>query len=252
MAGTMASLGRPGTHRGGTADGRRVPDSDQLASGVASPRAHHGAGELGARGHGLRGARGPEEAAGPVSQRAHAPRVDHRRAGAGGQLPRRRPPLSSTGRAAEFIPGPARAAPGPAPGAPGGAAARDHEPDPVAVGGRPGPGLGHRRDRGADPGRADRGRGPAGPARGEPAGPGPAAGQHRRVRGHPRGGPVGRDQLMAAAGVSALQVLLAPENAAVYGYGLAGAQLSGSLLATATQDWNLHRTSQVTVSARVT
>ena len=59
---------------------------------------------------------------------------------------------------------------------------------------------------------------------------------------------------MAATGtgVTALQALLAAENAAVYGYGLAGAQLSGSLLTTATQDWNLHRTGQATVSAMIT
>ena len=59
---------------------------------------------------------------------------------------------------------------------------------------------------------------------------------------------------MAATGtgITALQALLAAENAAVYGYGLAGAQLSGSLLTTATQDWNLHRTGPATVSAMIT
>lgn len=59
---------------------------------------------------------------------------------------------------------------------------------------------------------------------------------------------------MAAAdqGLAALQSLLAAENAAVYGYGLAGAQLSGDLLSTATQDWNLHRAARVTVSAMIT
>ncbi|HEY0718051.1 MAG TPA: ferritin-like domain-containing protein [Streptosporangiaceae bacterium] len=51
--------------------------------------------------------------------------------------------------------------------------------------------------------------------------------------------------------MTALQALLAAENAAVYGYGLAGAQLSGSLLTAAQQDWNLHRAAQATVSAMV-
>ena len=57
---------------------------------------------------------------------------------------------------------------------------------------------------------------------------------------------------MAAPGLTALQALLAAENAAVYGYGLAGAQLSGDQLSTATQDWNLHRAARVTVSAMIT
>ena len=54
------------------------------------------------------------------------------------------------------------------------------------------------------------------------------------------------------AGLAALQALLTAENTAVYGYGLAGAQLSGDQLTTATQDWNLHRAARVTVSAMIT
>jgi hypothetical protein len=53
-------------------------------------------------------------------------------------------------------------------------------------------------------------------------------------------------------GVQALQGVLAAENAAVYGYGLAGAQLSGSQLTTAQQDWNLHRAGGVSVSSMIT
>jgi hypothetical protein len=53
-------------------------------------------------------------------------------------------------------------------------------------------------------------------------------------------------------GVQALQGVLAAENAAVYGYGLAGAQLSGSQLTTAQQDWNLHRAAGVSVSSMIT
>jgi hypothetical protein len=56
----------------------------------------------------------------------------------------------------------------------------------------------------------------------------------------------------AAQTVTALQAVLAGENAAVYGYGLAGAQLSGSLYTTAQQDWNLHRAARVTVSSMIT
>ena len=52
--------------------------------------------------------------------------------------------------------------------------------------------------------------------------------------------------------VTALQGVLAAENAAVYGYGLAGAQLSGSLYTTAQQDWTLHRGARTTVSAMIT
>ena len=55
-----------------------------------------------------------------------------------------------------------------------------------------------------------------------------------------------------APAVTALQGVLAAENAAVYGYGLAGAQLSGSLYTTAQQDWTLHRTSRTTVSSMIT
>ena len=52
--------------------------------------------------------------------------------------------------------------------------------------------------------------------------------------------------------VAALQAVLAAENAAVYGYGLAGAQLTGSQYTTAQQDWNLHRAARATVSSMIT
>lgn len=54
------------------------------------------------------------------------------------------------------------------------------------------------------------------------------------------------------AAVGALQAVLAAENAAVYGYGLAGAQLSGGQYTAAQQDWNLHRAARATVSAMIT
>ena len=54
------------------------------------------------------------------------------------------------------------------------------------------------------------------------------------------------------AGAGALQALLAAEDVAVYGYSLAGAQLSGSAYTTAQQDWNLHRAARTTVSSMIT
>ena len=57
---------------------------------------------------------------------------------------------------------------------------------------------------------------------------------------------------LAAQALAALQGVLAAENAAVYGYGLAGAQLSGSLYTTAQQDWTLHREAATTVSSMIT
>ena len=57
---------------------------------------------------------------------------------------------------------------------------------------------------------------------------------------------------MTATGVAALQALLEAENEAVYGYGLAGAQLSGDQLTAATRNWNLHREAQATVAAMIT
>jgi Domain of unknown function (DUF4439) len=57
---------------------------------------------------------------------------------------------------------------------------------------------------------------------------------------------------VTAQAVTALQGVLAAENAAVYGYGLAGAQLSGSLYSTAQQDWTLHRAGGTTVSSMIT
>ena len=52
--------------------------------------------------------------------------------------------------------------------------------------------------------------------------------------------------------VGALQAVLAAENATVYGYGLAGAQLTGSQYTTAQQYWNLHRAARATVSSMIT
>ena len=44
----------------------------------------------------------------------------------------------------------------------------------------------------------------------------------------------------AAGAVSALQAALAAEDAAIFGYGVAGAHLSGSSQSAAAQDWTRH------------
>jgi hypothetical protein len=49
--------------------------------------------------------------------------------------------------------------------------------------------------------------------------------------------------------VAALQAALAAENAAIFGYGVAGAYLSGGQRATATAYWNVHRSAGDTLAA---
>ena len=56
----------------------------------------------------------------------------------------------------------------------------------------------------------------------------------------------------AAADVTALQAALSAENAAVYGYGLAGATLSGGQLNAARRDWTVHRVAGATLSDMIT
>ena len=52
--------------------------------------------------------------------------------------------------------------------------------------------------------------------------------------------------------VSALQGALAAEDAAVFGYGVAGAHLSGSRQAAAEQDWTGHNQARDTLAAMIT
>jgi hypothetical protein len=47
--------------------------------------------------------------------------------------------------------------------------------------------------------------------------------------------------------ISALQAALAAEHAAVYGYGVAGAYLTGTAVVTATADWNAHQIARDTL-----
>ena len=62
----------------------------------------------------------------------------------------------------------------------------------------------------------------------------------------------GREDAAGSADIAALQSVLAAENAAIYGYGLAGAQLTGGLLSAAQQDWTVHRVARATLSAMIT
>ena len=52
--------------------------------------------------------------------------------------------------------------------------------------------------------------------------------------------------------MSALQGALAAENAAIFGYGVAGAHLSGSRQAAAEQDWTGHNQARDTLAAMIT
>jgi hypothetical protein len=51
--------------------------------------------------------------------------------------------------------------------------------------------------------------------------------------------------------VPALQAALAAEDAAIFGYGVAGAHLSGSKLATAEQDWTRHNQARDVLAAMI-
>jgi hypothetical protein len=51
--------------------------------------------------------------------------------------------------------------------------------------------------------------------------------------------------------VPALQAALAAENAAIFGYGVAGAHLKGSSLAAAEQDWTRHNEARDTLAAMI-
>ena len=57
--------------------------------------------------------------------------------------------------------------------------------------------------------------------------------------------------MTATTAVSALQAALAAENAAIFGYGVAGAHLAGSSLATAEQDWTGHNEARDTLTAMI-
>jgi uncharacterized protein DUF4439 len=60
------------------------------------------------------------------------------------------------------------------------------------------------------------------------------------------------DLTTAPSGLQALQDALAAENAAIYGYGVAGAMLSGEDKASALTDWRLHQEARDTLQAMIT
>jgi len=72
---------------------------------------------------------------------------------------------------------------------------------------------------------------------------GAAAGGTRQAAGRPA---------TPAAAVGALQAALAAEHAAVYGYGVAGAHLSGARRRAAAQDWQIHEASRDALAAMIT
>jgi len=77
--------------------------------------------------------------------------------------------------------------------------------------------------------------------------PGLAAGAAARGAGQAAGRPAAR-----SAAVGALQAALAAEHAAVYGYGVAGAHLSGARQRAAAQDWQIHQASRDALAAMIT
>src|ERR1700736_3159351 len=57
--------------------------------------------------------------------------------------------------------------------------------------------------------------------------------------------------MTASTAVSALQAALAAENATIFGYGVAGAHLTGNSLAAAEQDWTTHNEARDTLAAMI-
>jgi hypothetical protein len=56
---------------------------------------------------------------------------------------------------------------------------------------------------------------------------------------------------VVSAAVAALQATLAAENAAIFGYGVAGAHLTGNRQAAAGQDWTGHNQARDTLTAMI-
>ncbi len=86
-----------------------------------------------------------------------------------------------------------------------------------------------------------------------------AGGPHERLHppagggsGRPRGRAGGGAAAASSAAVGALQAALAAEHAAVYGYGVAGAHLSGARQKAAAQDWRIHEASRDALAAMIT
>jgi hypothetical protein len=67
-----------------------------------------------------------------------------------------------------------------------------------------------------------------------------------------RGARQAAERAASPAAVGALQAALAAEHAAVYGYGVAGAHLSGARQQAAAQDWRIHEASRDALAAMIT
>jgi len=65
-------------------------------------------------------------------------------------------------------------------------------------------------------------------------------------------GQAARRPAAPAAAAGALQAALAAEHAAVYGYGVAGAHLSGAKQKAAARDWEIHQAARDTLAAMIT
>jgi Domain of unknown function (DUF4439) len=64
-------------------------------------------------------------------------------------------------------------------------------------------------------------------------------------------GPVSAGSAGSVSAVQALQAALAAEDAAIFGYGVAGAHLSGSRKSAAEQDWTGHNEARDTLTAMI-
>src|SRR6185295_16208321 len=102
--------------------------------------------------------------------------------------------------------------------------------------------------RGTGGGRESRGRPPPPPGRCGRAGAGPAARLDRCVRSRARR--VGC-AMSRSTTTRALQSVLAAEHATVYGYGVAGARLTGAARNRALAAYDHHRASRDEVEARI-
>jgi Domain of unknown function (DUF4439) len=81
-------------------------------------------------------------------------------------------------------------------------------------------------------------------------GAGQAAGRARQAKEQAAG--QAAERAASPAAVGALQTALAAEHAAVYGYGVAGAHLSGARQKAAAQDWRIHEVSRDALAAMIT
>jgi hypothetical protein len=80
---------------------------------------------------------------------------------------------------------------------------------------------------------------------------GPASGPASGPVSGPASGPVSGPASGSVMAVQALQAALAAEDAAIFGYGVAGAHLSGNRKSAAEQDWTGHNEARDTLTAMI-